>query len=87
MKSAPDFADDTNIFSTVAERDQLNNVKDWCIANRLIINYGKTFQVIFKASTKSFNPLCHEINLSNKALEQKPSTKVLGIELELNNNF
>ena len=89
LKSAPElnyilFADDTNIFSTDAEllSDQLNNVNDWCIANRLVINYDKTFQVIFKASTKSFNPLCHEINISNKALEQKPSTKFLGIELD-----
>ena len=71
LRSVPElnyilFPDDKNIFSTDAEL--LTHVND------------KTFQVIFEASSKPFNPLCHVINLSNKASEQKPSTKLFVIE-------
>ena len=59
IKAAPDleyilFADDTNIFSTASHlvQENLHKVETWCIANKLILNYSKTFQVIFKAPNK-----------------------------------
>ena len=51
------FADDTNIFSKdpLLLKSNLKNIEEWCIANRLILNYTKTFQVVFKAPDKQIS--------------------------------
>ena len=94
LKSAPDlnyilFADDTNIFST--DRNLLNiginEVHTWCLSNRLVINYSKTFQVLFKAPNKSITMNDYSLKMDNTRLDIKSSTKFLGIELDTNITF
>ena len=52
---------------------------------RLILNYTKTFQVIFKCPNKKITNLDdHELELGNQKLEIKPCTKFLGIQLDSN---
>ena len=33
-------------------QNEIINIENWCIAIKLVLNYSKTFQVIFKAQTK-----------------------------------
>lgn len=83
------FADDTNIFSTDPNlmRKELHNVNDWCIANKLVINYDKTYQVLFKAPNKNYDPQNFNLNMGNTLLKSITSTKFLGIELDSNITF
>ena len=79
------FADDTNIFSKdpLLLKTNLKNIEEWCIANRLILNYTKTFQVVFKAPNKQItNPEDFKLELGNQELETKNYTKFLGIQLD-----
>ena len=78
------FTDDTNIFSKypLLLKTNLKNTEEWCIANRLILNYTKTFQVVFKAHNKQItNPEDFKLKLGNQELETKNCTKFLGIQL------
>ena len=54
---------------------------------KLVLNYSKTFQVLFKAPNKKFNSLEYIVNLSNTTLELKNETKFLGITLDSNITF
>ena len=83
------FADDTNIFSTESSKMkiELTNIEDWCLANKLIINYDKTIQVIFRAPNKRLNFNDFSLNLNNIPLQIKPDTKFLGITLDSNISF
>ena len=83
------YADDTNIFSTDPKilQNEIINIENWCIANKLVLNYSKTFQVIFKAPNKRFNSPDYIVNLSNTTLELKNETKFLGITLDSNITF
>lgn len=62
-------------------------VSEWCITNRLVINYDKTFQVIFKAPQKIYNSDDYKLDLRGSILEEKQTTRFLGIELDSNINF
>ena len=84
------FADDTNIFCSNPSilHNNLDHVDRWCIANKMILNYTKTFQIIFKAPNKKLpNPEHYELHLGGHKLATKPSTKFLGIELDSNITF
>ena len=83
------FADDTNIFSTEPSKMkiELSNIEDWCIANKLIINYDKTIQVIFRAPNKRLDFNDFSLNLNNIPLQIKPDTKFLGITLDASITF
>ena len=39
------FADDTNIFSKDPQllKENLKHIEEWCLANKLVLNYTKTF--------------------------------------------
>ena len=81
------FADDTNIFSNDPQllKENLKNIEKWCLANKLILNYTKTFQVIFKSPNKKITNLDdYELELGNQKLEIKPCTKFLAIQLDSN---
>ena len=74
-----------NIFSKdpLLLKSNLKHIEEWCIANRLIWNYTKTFQVVFKAPNKQIsNPEHFKLKLGNHELETKVCTKFLGIELD-----
>ena len=49
------FADDTNLISENVELTEieLGKVKSWCFANKLIINFSKTLQILFKNHQKT----------------------------------
>ena len=88
------FADDTNITATGeclhdiedAVNSDLENLRQWLIANKLSLNVAKTeFQIIGtkpmlkKASTKKLN-----IHIQNKPIKQVFQCKTLGVTLDEN---
>lgn len=83
------FADNTNIFSTDNQllSTKLPEVNKWCIANRLVINYNKTFQVLFKAPNKRCASNEYQLDMGNIILETKSETKFLGLMLDSNITF
>ena len=95
VKSAPQlkyvlFADDTNIFSLEPQvlKENLIKIEEWCLANRLILNTKKTFQVIFKAPNKMISdPDVFNLSMGNSQLATISSTKFLGIEIDSNITF
>ena len=95
IKSAPQleyilFADDTNIFCSKPEilKDNLKKVEEWCLANRLILNSTKTYQVIFKAPNKVIeNPDIYNLSLNASQISTIPSTKFLGVHIDNNITF
>ena len=83
------FADITNDFTTEPPKIkiELPNIEDWCIANKLIINYDKTIQVIFREPNKRVDFSDLSLNLNNIPLQIKPDTKFLGITLDASISF
>ena len=84
------FADDTNIFSSEPQvlKENLIKIEEWCLANRLILNTKKTFQVIFKAPNKMISdPDVFNLSMGNSQLATISSTKFLGIEIDSNITF
>ena len=63
------FAGDTNIFSNDPEilKSNVHKIEQWCLSNKLILNYTKTFQVIFKSQNKQVvDPEQYQIKLGNQ---------------------
>jgi hypothetical protein len=84
------FADDTNIFassSNIQELETLMNteiskVKEWCSSNKLSINFSKTNFMIVKSSRKKDMQI--DIKIQNAdgsrvSLERKDHIKYLGL--------
>ena len=78
------FADDTTVFSTefLVLQDQINQVSNWCLANKLIINTQKTLSMHFKNPQKHllspFNPLF----INNSPLLVTDTALFLGITID-----
>ena len=94
LKSAPElsyilFADDTNIFSADSQliSSKITLVDKWCQTNKLVINYEKTHQVIFRDSKKRLNLEDFTLNMGQSILEINMETKFLGIVIDSNINF
>ena len=94
LNSAPNlsyvlFADDTNVFSTDSHqmKYQISLINEWCISNRLVINYDKTHQMLFKAPNKKFEPRDFELTMGSSILHIKDETKFLGVKIDANINF
>ena len=70
------YAYDTNIFSSNPEilKNEIPLVESWYLANKLVLNYDKTFQVIFKAPNKQIDHDNYSISLANASLELKEET-------------
>ena len=86
------FADDTTFFSLEPQvlKENLIKIEEWCLANRLILNTKKTFQVIFKAPNKMISdPDVFDLHgsMGNSQLATISSTKFLGIEIDSNITF
>ena len=79
------FADDTNLISHRPDftSSELLKIQEWCHANKLIVNYSKTCQVIFKNHQKKIN----ESDFTVLNLEILSETKFLGIILDKHLNF
>ena len=83
------YADDTNIFSSdpTLLKQEISKVESWCFSNRLILNYTKTFQIVFKSFKKQIDLSNFQINMSSQILEIKSETKFLGVILDKNIAF
>ena len=48
------YADKTNIYCSDPEvlGQELNKIENWCLANKLVLNDTKTFNVMFKSLKK-----------------------------------
>ena len=83
------FTDDTNLYASHNNLDtlcneinkDLENLVTWCKANKLSLNTGKTFYMVF--STKRTT---HDLNIviNGNNIERKESNKFLGIYLDQN---
>ena len=94
IQSAPSleyilFADDTNIFTTdhLLLRSEIQKIDTWCLANRLVLNYSKTFQMIFRAPNKKIDNSDFAVNIGDKILEVKSDIKFLGITIDNSISF
>ena len=85
------FADDTNIFFSHRNEDylqntlnvELDNVTNWCQANRLSINIKKSKFMLFKPRQKKQN-LDISITLTSHAIERVKDIVFLGVILDEN---
>ena len=79
------FADDTNLLSQNPETTQseLLKIHQWCLANKLVINFSKTMQIIFRNPQKTIDQ--ETFILPTIALVQE--TKFLGIVLDQHCSF
>ena len=79
------FADDTNLLSQNPETTQseLLKIHQWCLANKLVINFSKTMQIIFRNPQKTIDQ--ETFILPTIALVQE--TKFLGIVLDQHCRF
>ena len=79
------FAGDTNILSNdpLLLKANLKKIKQWCLSNKLILNYTKTFHMILKSPNKKItSPNDYILELGNRQLETIPCKKFLGINLD-----
>lgn len=78
------FADDTNIFSEDSNltRTEICKVDQWCLANKLVLNYDKTYQVLFRNVRKSTENHNFELSINNTSIPIVACTKFLGINLD-----
>ncbi len=86
------FADDTTLYKSGndlnklidAFKQNLTVLEDWCLNNRLDINWSKTF-IMFITNKRVQLPV--SIDIGNKNIEVVSSFKLLGIEIDNKLNF
>ena len=79
------FADDTNIFCSSNDsnelqkviNEELGNVLKYCVANMLSINFKKTNYMIIASPKKKTN-----ISITTCCIEQKSQIKYLGVSID-----
>lgn len=78
------FADDTNIFpnNAVDTHHEIAKVDTWCLANKLVLNYDKTYQVLFRNVRQQIYPTDYELSINTSEIPIVTSTKFLGIVLD-----
>ena len=88
------FADDTNIFISSKNCKDLNdalnnellNVSNWLISNKLSLNISKTHYMLFhRARLKSNNK--EEVFINNCKIQEVTFTKFLGVIIDNNLNW
>ena len=88
------FADDTNLFYSGENVEQLNktinaemqNISQWLIDNQLTLNIKKTNYIVFKSTKKKIlNPI--KIFFNNCQLTQVKETKFLGVIIDEHLNW
>ena len=83
------FADDTNLFLSHQDSKPLNNAMNqalekvtlWLAANKLSLNVGKTYFMIFKSKNKNV-PHKVTVNIAGENIKQVDHTKFLGIYID-----
>ena len=84
------FADDTSLFYSHENIDtieaiinsELSNVLTWLQANKLTLNIDKSNFILFRPPQKHVKSI--KLKINNFPLEEKPSTKYLGVILDKN---
>lgn len=85
------FADDGTLHTCSADlsaiqhdlQDSLNDVKEWCIYNKMVINAEKTKCMLFTTRQKRQKaPLFVKIQLEGDQVEQVDSHRLLGVTLD-----
>ena len=85
------FADDTslllhhkklNILKQQAE-NEIKNLYDWLISNKLTLNWDKTYFVIFHTKKKRIENL-HELKVNAKIIKRMDSVVYLGMDIDQN---
>ena len=66
---------------------QLQLVNQWCISNRLVLNYEKIYQVLFKAPKKQYDSQSYNLMMGSSILEINRETKFLGLTIDSNIDF
>ncbi|XP_053092891.1 uncharacterized protein LOC128318848 [Pangasianodon hypophthalmus] len=82
------FADDTTVVSLISKndesayREEVQRLTDWCKANNLSLNVGKTKEMVvdFRRAQSDHSPL----NVGSSSVEIIKSTKFLGVHLAEN---
>ena len=79
------FADDTNLLcdNHLFTQSGLVKIQEWCCANKLIINFSKTLQIIFKNPQKQIQLDNYEI----QDLKIVDHCKFLGVVLDQHCRF
>ena len=79
------FADDTNLLcdNHLFTQSELVKIQEWCCANKLIINFSKTQQIIFKNPQKQIQLDNYEI----QDLKIVDHCKFLGVVLDQHCRF
>lgn len=77
------FADDLKIYriinspcDSIAFQNDLNNVYQWCLQNRLFLNIAKCLIVTY---TRKFSPMHYQYSINNVKLQRKSSILDLGV--------
>ena len=84
------FADDTslivydkNIRHLVnSSKDKIKLLSNWCICNKLTINYDKTCFILFHTKNKSIPADLDQIQINTNIIKRVSSTKYLGVILD-----
>ena len=80
------FADDTNLFYSHKNADDLGNtmnqelrkITSWLSTNKLSLNVNKTHFIIFKTKRKKLNQTL-SIEIDNQKIDKVKCTKLLGL--------
>ena len=83
------YADDTCLYSSGnslnelidSTNDDLINIKNWVLVNKLTLNPDKTHYVIFQRN-KQLPPIQHDLRLGRASIKKEESTKFLGVYLD-----
>ena len=84
------FADDTNLFLSHADRytlyrlanEILQKIFEYCLANKIIINFDKCCFIEFKTRTSSNDT--YNLGILNNSFEKVESCKFLGVYIDSN---
>lgn len=68
------FVDDTSIFSIEPTllHSNLKHIENWSLINRVILDYTKTFQILFKTQIKIVQNPENILEMGNNQLVSKP---------------
>ena len=84
------FADDTNIFFSCKDADEISTIggmimtqlDDWFKANKLTLNADKSNFVVFRSKRKKITDIPNQIQFGNTSISRNNSIKYLGVILD-----
>ena len=85
------FADDSTLFSTIEYTqtnansnldEEISRVCEWLVANKLVLNIGKTRYMIFHPYQKDFTALTPSLSINGIAIKKVEQFDFLGVTLD-----